>query len=168
MSSFISNKAEKRNSSSIHGRGLFAAERICKDDIVSIKGGHIITSEQLHNSNSKLHVEMQIADNFFIAPLDETDFESSMMCLNHSCDGNLGILGNIVFVAIRNIEPGEELTIDYALMDNNSTKFQCLCGTKCCRREVTGLDWKIAEIQRKYSGYFSAYIARLINSQEMM
>ena len=164
MSSFISNKAQKRDSSSIHGRGLFAIENISKGEIVSIKGGHILTSEQLHNSQSKLHVEMQIADNFFIAPIDEAGFEPSMMCLNHSCDGNLGILGNIVFVAIRNIETGEELTIDYALMDNNSTKFRCLCGAKCCRMEVTGLDWKIPEVQQKYAGYFSAYVARLINN----
>lgn len=162
MSSFISNKAQKRNSSGIHGRGLFAIDHMCKGEIVSIKGGHILTSEQLHNCRSKLHVEMQIADDLFIAPIDDAEFESSMMCLNHSCDGNLGILGNIIFVAIRNIAVGEEITIDYALMDNNSTRFNCLCNAQCCRKEVTGLDWKIPEIQQKYAGYFSAYIASLI------
>lgn len=162
MSSFISNKAQKRNSSGIHGRGLFAIDNICKGEIVSIKGGHILTSEQLHNYRSKLHVEMQIADNLFIAPIDDAEFESSMMCLNHSCDGNLGILGNIIFVAIRDIAVGEEITIDYALMDNNSTRFNCLCNAKCCRKEVTGLDWKIPQVQQKYASYFSAYIAGLI------
>ena len=81
MSSFISNKAQKRESSTIHGRGLFAIENISKGEIVSIKGGHILTYEQLHNSQSKLHVEMQIADDFFIAPIDEAGFESSMVIL---------------------------------------------------------------------------------------
>jgi len=37
------------------------------------------------------------------------------MFLNHSCEPNVGILGQIIFVAMRNIDSGEELTIDYAL-----------------------------------------------------
>lgn len=163
MSSFISHKARKQNASAIHGRGLFAVEKIYRDEIVTIKGGNILTKEQLNESKLKLHVEMQIADNFFIAPINEEAFETSMMCLNHSCDGNLGISGNIIFIAIRDIEPGEELTVDYALMDNNPTNnFRCLCNADSCRENVTGLDWKIPELQKKYSGYFSSYIARLI------
>jgi len=33
--------------SKIHGRGLFATADIAKDEIVAVKGGHIISREQL-------------------------------------------------------------------------------------------------------------------------
>ena len=108
---------------------------------------------------------MQIADALFIAPTNEKDFLHSMMCLNHSCSPNLGIRGDIVFVAMRDIVPGEELTVDYAMMDNvPDSHFICLCMMKECRKKITGEDWKKKELQKKYRGYFSAYITSLISS----
>lgn len=34
------------------------------------------------------------------------------MFLNHACEPNVGIQGQIVFVAMRNVAAGEELTLD--------------------------------------------------------
>ena len=58
--------------------------------------------------------EIQIDDHLFIGPMTLAEWEASMMCLNHSYDPNVHIDGQIMFHALRNIEPGEELTFDYA------------------------------------------------------
>lgn len=168
MESYISPKARKGLESRIHGRGLFAVEEIKKGEIVSVKGGEILTSKQLAAVCTQLHAEMQIADDLFIAPTNEDDFGKSMMCLNHSCEPNLGIRSDIVFVAIRDIHSGEELTVDYAMMDNTSSRFSCVCGSQLCRKEITGKDWKKKEVQERYQGYFSAYITSLISSNEFI
>jgi len=44
--SYRSPKTQVRESK-IHGRGLFATADIAKDEIVAVKGGHIISREQL-------------------------------------------------------------------------------------------------------------------------
>ena len=162
MDSYISPKTKRGLQSRIHGRGLFAVDEIEKDEIVTVKGGHILTREQLAKIGSTFHAEMQIADHLFIAPTTEEEYAQSMMCINHSCNPNLGIRGDIVFVALRKILPGEELTTDYAMMDNTSGHFSCICGAPTCRKIITGKDWQKKEIQKKYRGYFSAYLATLI------
>ena len=41
----------KVRQSKIHGRGLFATDDIAKDEIVAIKGGHIIDRKTLREEN---------------------------------------------------------------------------------------------------------------------
>ena len=38
-----------------------------------------------------------------------------MMRVNHSCEPNVGMGGNVLLVSMRDIAAGEELTIDHAL-----------------------------------------------------
>ncbi|MBU2613459.1 hypothetical protein KJ925_03335 [Patescibacteria group bacterium] len=40
----------------------------------------------------------------------------------------------------------------------------CACGTERCRKTVTGNDWKIPDLQKRYAGYFSDYIQRKIDA----
>ena len=75
-----------------------------------------------------------------------------MMHLNHSCDPNLGLRGQIVFVSLRDIETDEELTFDYAMTDDEHYEMRCDCGSARCRGTVTGKDWLRMELQEKYSG----------------
>ena len=63
-----------------------------------------------------------------------------MLFLNHSCEPNVGVQGNIIFVAMRDVAAGEELTIDYAMIDDDDARMDCGCGTPSCRRVVTGRD----------------------------
>ena len=86
------------------------------------------------------------------------------MHLNHSCEPNLGLQGQIVFVALRGVAVGEELTFDYAMNDDEPGEMQCRCGTATCRGTVTGSDWRNPEIQSKYDGYFSWFIQRRIDA----
>jgi len=48
-----------------------------------------------------------------------------MIFSNHSCEPNIGVQGQIVYVAMRDIAPGEELTHDWAMTDDDENEHQC-------------------------------------------
>jgi uncharacterized protein len=160
--SYRSLKTQVRESK-IHGRGLFAITDMTKNEIVAVKGGHIISREELREITPRLGpVEIQIDDHLFIAPVTEEERESSMLYSNHSCDANLGIRGEITFVAMRDIRAGEELTHDWAMTDDDDYSVECKCRAPDCRGILTGKDWQRPELQKRYAGYFSAHLARRI------
>ena len=161
--SYISPKAAI-HPSSIQGRGLFAIQPIGKGEIVCIKGGNIFNRAMLDEIKDKLGpAEIQIADELFIGPLIEEEREGGMIFSNHSCDPNIGIRGQIVFVAMRDIEAGEELTHDWATTDDDSYEMKCNCGTGACRGIITGQDWRRKDLQQKYAGYISWYLTAKID-----
>ena len=106
--------------------------------------------------------EIQIADDLFICPTSIEEREGSMIFSNHSCDPNLGLRGQIVFVAMRPIRAGEELTHDWAMTDDDDSSTECHCGSANCRGTITGKDWRRAELQVRYGNYFSAYLLEKI------
>jgi SET domain-containing protein len=160
--SWRSLKTEVRQSP-IHGHGLFAIEEIGKDEIVAVKGGHIITRAQLADINSRLGpVEIQVDDSLFVAPVTSEERDGSMLYSNHSCDPNLGVRGSIVFVAMRDISAGEELTHDWCMTDNDTYEIGCKCGSLICRGMLRGNDWQKRELQDRYADYFSDYLKRKI------
>jgi len=161
--SYRSPKTEVRESK-IHGRGLFATADIAKDEIVAVKGGHIVDGKTLREKITPElgPVEIQIDDDLFIAPVTEQERELSMLYSNHSCNANLGMRGEITFVAMRDIHAGEELTHDWAMTDDDDYSLECNCGAPDCRKTLTGKDWQRPDLQKRYAGYFSAYLARNI------
>jgi uncharacterized protein len=163
--SYISPKAEVKKSS-IEGRGLFATLRISKGEIVCIKGGHIFNRETLQDVSKALGpAEIQIGEDLFIGPLDEQEREGSMIFSNHSCEPNIGVQGQIVFVALRNIEAGEELTHDWATTDDDTYEMECKCGAPSCRKVITGKDWRRRDLQEKYAGFMSWYLMEKISKK---
>ena len=55
--------------------------------------------------------------------------------MNHSCEANTFSPGLDLEIAVRDVEPGEQLTRDYAAL-NLEEGFACLCGATGCRRWV--------------------------------
>ena len=160
--SYRSPKTEVR-ASPIHGRGLFATAPIARGEVVMVKGGHIISRVELREITPHLGpVEIQIGDDLFIAPVAAEEREGSMLYSNHSCESNLGLRGEITFVAIRDISADEELTHDWALTDDDDYSVECHCGAANCRGTLTGKDWQRPDLQKRYAGYFSAYLAEKI------
>lgn len=160
--SYISPKAVVKESP-IHGKGLFAAGPIAKDEIVCVKGGYVFNRQTLRSMPEWYRAaEIQIADDLFIGPLSEMEREGSMIFSNHSCEPNIGVRGQIVFVAMRDIEAGEELTHDWAMTDDDDSEQECNCGSANCRKVITGRDWQQADLQEKYSGYMSGYLSEKI------
>lgn len=166
MLSYLSPKTAVKTSP-VQGRGLFAIEPIHKGEIVCVKGGYIFNRQKLQEVSRSLgSAEIQIAEDMFIGPLNEEEREGSMIFSNHSCDPNIGIQGQIVFVAMRDIDAGEELTHDWATTDVDSYQMECNCGADNCRKVITGQDWRRKELQEKYRGFFSWYILEKIADLE--
>jgi SET domain-containing protein len=162
--SYLSSKALVRTSQ-IHGRGLFAVGDFRPGEIVCVKGGHIFGRAVRDAMEPFLGpAEIQIADDLFIGPVHLEQREGGMIFSNHSCDPNIGVQGQIVFVALRVITAGEELTHDWATTDDEDYTLECRCGAAACRRTITGKDWQWADLQRKYHGLFSWYLQRKIDA----
>jgi agmatine deiminase len=160
ITSLLTEKVEIRQSKK-HNKGLFAKFPIYKDEIVFIKGGHILRKEDIFSS-SVINSYQPISDDYFIGALNKYEEEGIKIYVNHSCNPNCGLRGEITFVAIRDIVVDEELTTDYAFIDNEEYSFVCTCGYKECRKIVTGYDWKLKSIQEKYLDYFSEYLKRKV------
>jgi hypothetical protein len=110
--------------------------------------------------------DLQVMDDLFLAPVSEAEFDAVMMFLNHSCEPNVGVQGQIVFVAMRDVAAGEELTIDYATIDHDTPPMTCRCGAAACRGVVTGRDWQRPELQQKYGRYFAWYLLEKMHAEQ--
>jgi uncharacterized protein len=160
--SCLSPKVEVRTSR-IEGRGLFAREAIRRGEIVCVKGGYVFDRPRLAALAPEMGpAEIQIAEDLFIGPVRAEEREGGMIFSNHSCEPNIGVQGQIVFVAMRDVAAGEELTHDWATTDDDRYEMPCRCGAAACRGVVTGQDWRRPELQAKYAGYMSWYLVRKI------
>jgi uncharacterized protein len=163
VKSFLSDKIEIKESKT-HKKGMFAKEAFQKGEITFVKGGHILTKEQIF-STGVINSYHPIADNLFLGATNAREEYGIKLYINHSCCPNCGLRGEITFVAMKDIEVGEELTIDYAFIDNEEYKFECTCGEKACRKIVTGKDWQLKSIQEKYLEYFTTYLKEKIKNK---
>jgi len=106
------------------------------------------------------HHSVQIDEGLYLATVDGLEPADYV---NHSCEPNLGLRGQITLVALRDIQPDEEVCFDYAMTDSTPyDEFECHCGLPDCRKVITGHDWKMPELWAKYQGYFSPYLQRRI------
>lgn len=148
------------------GFGLYAVRLIPAGTTVCIWGGDVVNFAALKARDPvhQMH-SVQIDDEFYLVPTGATELPD---LLNHSCDPNTGIKGQITVVAIRDIAPGEELSFDYAMTDGSQyDEFHCACGTALCRGKVTGNDWMRPDLQARYRGWFSYYLQRRIDTQRI-
>jgi hypothetical protein len=160
--SWLSPKTRVR-ASPIQGRGLFAAEPIRRGEVVAIKGGEIFDRAELAGISKSLGpAEIQVSEDLFIGPRRVEDREGAMIFSNHSCEPNVGVRGQIVFVAMRDVSAGEELTHDWAMTDDDDYRMECRCGAARCRAVVTGQDWRRPDLQRKYGEFMSWYLRERI------
>jgi hypothetical protein len=162
--SYRSPKTDERKSP-IHGKGLFAKDEINQGEVVAVKGGYILPTSAWTELERELGpAEIQIAEDLFVAPISQDERDGSMLYINHSCDPNCAIQGQIVFVAMRNIEAGEELSHDWATTDDMDYVLECNCGSSECRGTVTGKDWMNQDLQQKYEGWFCWHLQRKIDA----
>ncbi|MEY2446214.1 MAG: uncharacterized protein QOE00_2794 [Ilumatobacteraceae bacterium] len=151
------------SATSITGFGSFASEPITAGEVVAAFGGRCVTRDEFDLLPASQQVRsVQIDENLYMAGAPEpepADF------INHACEPNLGLTGNVVLVAMRDIAVGEELTYDYATTDGSDyDEFECHCGSTLCRGKVSGHDWMLPELQLRYRGSFSPYLTKRIAS----
>ena len=100
---------------------------------------------------------LQIDEHLYIAGAPEpepADF------INHSCEPNCELSGNVILVAARDIAAGEEA--DLRLRHDRRQRLRRVrvrrAGSASCRGKVTGHDWMLPELQLRYRGSFSPYL----------
>ncbi len=156
---YLSPKLEGRASLK-DGRGVFARTPITAGEVLVVWGGEIITRTQLLALPTLQHrLVLQVEEDLYIW----TTHEGPGDWVNHSCEPNAGLRGQITLVALRPILPDEEVCYDYAMSEGSLyDDFTCACGTPGCRKTITGDDWRLPALQQRYAGYFSPYLQRRI------
>jgi len=158
--SWLSPKADARPVGE-KGWGSFAVEPVAAGETVAAFGGSVVTSAGLTAFTAERQGRSIQVDADLYLVSGETPEPGDM--LNHSCEPNCGLLGQMLVVALRDIAPGEELCFDYAMCDaSDYDEFRCLCGQPTCRGIVTGSDWRDPDLQERYAGWFSPYLVRRI------
>lgn len=122
--------------SPIHRWGLFAAEPIPARRRVIEYTGEPVTDEEASNRTGRrlLYIFATGAKTM----IDGAIGGSGAEFINHSCDPNLySVLEKrrIFLTSSRRIEPGEELTYDYHI-DEEDFNVPCKCGAKKCRGRI--------------------------------
>lgn len=139
------------------GLGIFATEAIPAGQLLLVMGGKILNHEQVTQVGHTFSI--QVEEDAYICPLQP----ENAYRINHCCDPNAGVVGQINFVALRDIAAGEEICYDYAMTDGSPyDEFECRCGKSTCRQHVTGSDWQLPELWQRYGDHFSPYLQRRI------
>jgi len=160
---YLTEKCDVQNHDSVRGKAVFAREAIAPGEVVAVWSGCIVHAHALDELPPEIRSHtVQIEEDLYLASLtaDEApDF------INHSCDPNCGLDGQITIIALRHILPGEQVSIDYAMCDGSPyDEFDCGCGSHVCRGRVTGDDWRNPALWARYAGHFSPYLQRRIDA----
>jgi SET domain-containing protein len=155
--------------STIQGQGVFARERIFQGETVMEFGGETISRQAMESGDYRVSSIWPVARDTFIA-LPESDPHVSLdEYLNHSCDANTWLTDEVTLTARRDIEPGEEITLDQGTWNFEDAYIEdgerCSCGAGTCRRTLTEADWQRADVQKAYSGHFHPMIQALMNAR---
>ena len=158
----------KSGKSAIHGDGVFADQKIAEGEKVMEFGGERISREQAFSGTYRSRSIWIVDQDLFLA-LPKTDTHVSLdENINHSCDANTWLEDEVTLTALREIKPGEEITLDqgtWNFEDNAYTDDKELCSCKAvnCRHVLTENDWKIPDVQERYRGHFHPIVQKMID-----
>ncbi len=161
--SYHSPKLEPRQIDGKGGRALVVWEPIEKGELVVVWGGEVVHASRIDAlSPAERLLTIQVEEDLYLV----SGRDGPADWVNHSCDPNCGLSGQIALVAMRRLEPGEEVCFDYAMSDGSSyDQFTCGCGTSRCRGRIGADDWSRPELWKRYRGYFSPYLQRRIDAK---
>lgn len=123
--------------SKIDGRGCFAARRFRKwEKIAELEGERVSRVEAARRMRGKKRLHICAIDSYW--GIDGSRGGNGSQFVNHSCRPNsfVRILhGHVIFFALRDIEPGEEITLDY-VESYHPDDYRCRCGVEGCRGTI--------------------------------
>jgi SET domain-containing protein len=124
--------------SKIHGWGLYADENIpFNRKVIEYRGEKIGPREAKRRAQTPY---LFVLDEHWT--LDGGVGGSGAELANHSCQPNLVsriMKGHIIYMSLRPIRKGEELTVDYNY-DETDEKMRCQCGAQSCRGIINRYD----------------------------
>ena len=131
----------------IHGWGLFAKEGIAEGDLVIEYRGDVVRHSVANEREIRYRQQKKDLYLFGVTEshvIDSTDDGSIARFMNHSCAPStyskiilIGDDPHLAFYARCNILPGQELTYDYRLKEeDDDNKIECKCGAPTCRGTI--------------------------------
>ena len=136
-----SNFALRLAPSRIHRWGVYAGENIpAKRKVIEYTGERISRTETKRRALSADFVYLFTLDDYWT--IDGAVGGSGAEYINHSCQPNLAsriVKGHILYMSLREIKRGEELTVDYRF-DKKVERIDCRCGSPGCRGTINLLD----------------------------
>jgi len=160
---YLTDKCEVQNRDVTGGKAVYARDVIESGELIAVWTGRIVSTDELDELPEEIRRHtVQVEEGLYLAshgPDEGPDF------INHSCEPNAGLDGQIAIVAMHRIQLGDEVTIDYAMCDGSPyDEFECECGSILCRGRVTGEDWRNPTLWERYAGHFSPYLERRIRA----
>ena len=151
-------------SSSIAGRGLFAAREFKKGETIFCVRGSTIKYPSVpdwHIGQKWLNVG---PNTWKIAYWD-----GPWKFINHSCAPNSGLRGKTKVVAMRPICRGEEVTIDYSCTEASTSRWRmvCRCGSSRCRKIIRTVQFLPEKLFKKYQNYIPNFLQKEYLSQKV-
>lgn len=139
--------------SKINGLGVFAGENIKKGEVIQyIKGEAKFLAIKNKEDSLSYPNWIGIGKNKWIDPNYPNQY------LNHSCEPNSGIKGKVTMVALKDIKEGEEITIDYSIIEGDDLwEMKCNCGNKNCRQIIRSVQFLPEKVFKKYLPYIPKY-----------
>ncbi len=126
--------------SKIHRWGVWATENIpARRKIIEYTGEKINRRETKKRADAAEMIYLFTLDPYWT--IDGSVNGSGAQYINHSCDPNVVariIRGHIIYMSLRAIKKGEELTVDYHF-DKKVERVPCGCGTAKCRGTINVL-----------------------------
>lgn len=150
--------------SPIHGSGLYTTRRFSSGRTILRLGGCLFPLRDRCSSFVMPSTTTPLSDQIILAEPAGGERDLSDY-LNHSCDPNLAFRDAISIIAMRDIDPDEELLIDYAFWECDPAwqlRGPCNCSSRPCRKKVTGKDWEAVDLAHARLVYFSPFLRRRI------
>lgn len=123
--------------SEIDGRGCFATVAFKKGrKIAEFVGERISRMETARRLKGKRRIRICGVDSYWA--IDSSVGGNATQFVNHSCQPNCRlsqIRGHLIFFALRDIESGEEILLDYEESYHDDSK-RCQCGAPNCRGRI--------------------------------
>ena len=122
--------------SPIHGKGCFATILFRRRRKIAEYTGTRISNAEARRRAQRRILRICGIDNRW--SLDGSAGGNGTHYINHSCTPNSftrNLYGHLIFFALRDIEPGEEITIDYGDTLHPDSK-RCICGANNCRGKI--------------------------------
>lgn len=146
--------------SSIHGYGVFTRQPLKAGDFIAVlRGSRVRYQPTIYGQSNRYGDWIGINKDTWIDPIDEFQY------LNHSCNPNAGLKGShtLKLYAMRDIEAGEEITIDYSTTEEDPDYcFETAeADAEHVRRFVGPIQTLPEEVYERYLPYIPRYFQKV-------
>jgi len=142
--------------------GLFALRHLKKGTVINkeFNGGEEFFTKDAYKKLDVVTKRVvnafgtRVYDGFYIIP--NMNYMPISWFANHSCDPNAGFDKKLNIALIKNVKSGDEIFHDYGFsITDPDFVLHCKCGSKNCRKIITGNDWKNPEYFKKNKAYMN-------------